>query len=312
VHLDWLALAVTTGFSMTAAAAAAMIYSIVGSRTGAVRRLQRRLAPSPDLPDLVESKGKVAHVVARGLKPLAKLASPIREDELSAIRTKLNHAGFRSSAAVQIFLAVKVILALGFVVVLLWFNAARLNPISMLPAWGIGVASFGFFLPNAWLAARARERQRLIDEGLPDVLDLMVTCVEAGLGLDAAVQRVAAEMTLARPILAEELTLTFLEVKAGARRAEAFRRLADRTGVQDLKTLAATLNQTDMFGTSVGQALRVQSEGMRVHRMQRAEERAGVLSVKMTVPLVVCFLPSLMAVILGPAWVNIVETLHHR
>ena len=206
----------------------------------------------------------------------------------------------------------KVLLALCFVVVLLWVNTARLNPISMLPAWGIAVAALGFFIPNIWVARRAAERKRSIDEGLPDTLDLMVTCVEAGLGLDAALQRVAGEMMLAHPVLAEELTLTFLEVKAGARRTEAFRALADRTGVTDLKTLAATLNQTDMFGTSVGQALRVQAEGMRVHRMQRAEERAGVLSVKMTVPLVVCFLPALLAVILGPAWVNIVETLRHR
>src|SRR6266568_602956 len=306
-----MALAVTTGFSTTAAAAGGMIYSIFGTRTGAARRLQRRLAPSPDLPELVESKVKFTRAVARGLTPLAKLAKPSGEDELSAIRAKLSHAGFRSPVALQLFLAAKVLLSLGLVVVLLWVNAARLDPISMLPAWGIAAAAIGFFMPNAWLAARARERKRSIDEGLPDALDLMVTCVEAGLGLDATVQRVASEMGLAHPVFAEELTLTFLEVKAGARRAEAFRRLADRTGVQDLKTLAATLNQTDMFGTSVGQALRVQAEGMRVHRMQRAEEQAGALSVKMSVPLVLCFLPSLLAIILGPAWVNIVQTLRH-
>jgi tight adherence protein C len=308
-----MALAVTTSFFMMLAAAGGMVYTIVGTRTGAARRLQRRLAPSPDLPELIESKEQiVARVVARGLTPLAKLAQPTREDELTAIRTKLSHAGFRSPVAVQLFLAVKVVLALGFVVVLLWINAARLDPIHMLPAWGIAVAALGFFLPNAWLSSRVTERKRKIDEGLPDVLDLMVTCVEAGLGLDAALQRVAGEMALARPVLAEELTLTFLEVKAGTRRTEAFRRLADRTGVQDLKTLAATLNQTDMFGTSIGDALRVQAEGMRVHRMQRAEEKAGALSVKMTVPLVVCFLPALLTVILGPAWVNIVEAFRHR
>ena len=171
----------------------------------------------------------------------------------------------------------------------------------------MGVAVVGFLAPNAWLRRRIQSRQADIDRGLPDALDLMVTCVEAGLGLDAAVQRVSLEIGLARPVLAEELTLTFLEVKAGVRRTDAFRRLADRTGVQDLKTLAATLNQTDIFGTSVSRALRIQAEGMRVRRMQRAEERAAVLSVKMTMPLVLCFVPALFVVLAGPAWVNIVD-----
>jgi len=106
-------------------------------------------------------------------------------------------------------------------------------------------------------------------------------------------------------VLSSELALTFLEAKAGVRRTDAFRRLADRTGVRDLKTLAATLNQTDLFGTSVARALRIQAEGMRVRRMQRAEERAAVLSAKMSIPLVLCFMPALFAVLIGPAWVSI-------
>jgi tight adherence protein C len=250
--------------------------------------------------------------VAVGLTPLARLATPTGEDELSALRRKLSHAGFRSPYALQLFLAVKVILSLLLLAGLFWLNAMRLHPVRMFAAWALLAAGLGFFAPNVWLAARARERKRQIDESLPDTLDLMVTCVEAGLGLDAALQRVAVEIALARPVLAEELTLTFLEIKAGARRTEAFRSLADRTGVQDLKTLAATLNQTDLFGTSVSTALRVQAEGMRIRRTQHAEERAGMLSVKMTFPLVLCFLPALLAVILGPAWVNIVEVLHHK
>jgi tight adherence protein C len=175
----------------------------------------------------------------------------------------------------------------------------------MLSAWVLGGAAAGLFLPNLWLDGRVKTRRKLIDRGLPDALDLMVTCVEAGLGLDAAIQRVAAEIVLAHRLLAEELGLTFLEVKAGVPRTDAFRRLANRTGVQDLKTLAATLTQTDMFGTSVAAALRVQAEGMRVRRMQKAEERAAVLSVKMTIPLVVCFLPALLVALTGPAIVSV-------
>jgi len=307
VHLDWMALTVSVAFVLTASAVGAMMYSIAATPRGAARRLQRRLSPSPDLPELsIERKDQLAALMARGLSPLAKLAAP-QGGNLSEISRKLVHAGYRSPFAVQVFLGAKVILALAFVAVALWVNAVRLEPIPLMPLWGVALATAGLFLPNVWLATRARERQRVIDEGLPDALDLLVTCVEAGLGLDAALQRVAGEIALARPILAEELALTFLEVKAGAKRTDAFRALANRTGVQDLKTLAATLIQTDMFGTSVAKALRIQAEGMRVRRMQNAEERAAVLSVKMTFPLVLCFLPSLLAVILGPVWINISE-----
>jgi tight adherence protein C len=310
VHLDWLALSVTAGFLLSVGSAGAMIYAIAATPRGAARRLQRRLAPSPDLPELsLERKDQVARLMARGLSPLAKLATP-GAGELSAIREKLTHAGYRSPYAVQLFLAAKVLLALAFLAVVLWVNAVRVEPIRLMPVWGVALAAAGLFLPNLILGMRARERQRLIDEGLPDALDLLVTCVEAGLGLDAALQRVAGEIALARPVLAEELALTFLEVKAGAKRTDAFRSLAERTGVQDLKTLAATLIQTELFGTSVAKALRIQAEGMRIRRMQRAEERAAVLSVKMAFPLVLCFLPALVTVILGPAWVAIANTLH--
>ena len=306
MKLDWMALLVTAGFLAALAAAVATLVSVAGSSRGAARRLQRRLAPSPDLPDLVQREDPVAQMVARGLAPLAKLATPTSEGEISTLRTRLVHAGFRSPYALQIFLAAKALLALVGPAAVLWVSAVRPEPLRMAAAWAVALAGVGFFLPNLWVGGKVKDRQKVIERGLPDALDLMVTCVEAGLGLDAAVQRVAAEIVLAHRVLAEELGLTFLEVKAGVKRTDAFRRLAGRTGVQELKTLAATLNQTDMFGTSVSKALRVQAEGMRVRRTQRAEERAAVLSVKMTIPLVVCFLPALLAVILGPAWVNIV------
>src|SRR5512137_391647 len=301
-----MALLIGTGFVAALAAAAGTVYSIVGSHRGAARQLQRRLAPSHDLPELVEHRSRAADLVAQGLAPIARLATP-DDDELGKVRERLVQAGLRGPAAVPLFLAAKVILPLLLVGVVLWASRLQAEPVDYLSAWAVGVAVLGFLAPNLWLKRRVQARQSDIDRGLPDALDLMVTCVEAGLGLDAAVQRVSLEIGLARPVLAEELTLTFLEVKAGVRRADAFRRLADRTGVQDLKTLAATLNQTDMFGTSVAKALRIQAEGMRVRRMQKAEERAAMLSAKMTVPLVVCFLPTLMVVIIGPAWVNLME-----
>jgi tight adherence protein C len=304
--LDWMALLVTGGFVLTIAAMVGMAYSVVGTNSGAARRLHRRLSPSPDLPNLAPRGDEVARLVARGLTPLARLATP-GDERVSALRARLVEGGFSAAWAAQVFLAAKALLALVALAGFLWVNAVRVRTFPMASAWAVALAALGFFLPNAWLERRVRARKKSIERGLPDALDLMVTCVEAGLGLDAAIQRVSSEISLAYPTLSEELTLTFLEVKAGVRRTEAFRRLAIRTGVQDLKTLAATLNQTDMFGTSVAKALRIQAEGMRTRRMQRAEERAAMLSAKMTVPLVVCFLPTLLVVIIGPAMVNLME-----
>jgi tight adherence protein C len=140
----------------------------------------------------------------------------------------------------------------------------------------------------------------------------MVTCVEAGLGLDSAIFRVAQEISVASPVLGSELNLTYLEIQAGIPRADAFRRLADRTGVEDLRSLSATLIQTDVFGTSIARALRVHGDGMRVRRMQLAEEKTAMVGVKMTFPLILFILPSLIAVIMGPAVVSILNNVINR
>jgi tight adherence protein C len=309
VQLDWMALATTIGFTISASSALAMLYAFVTTEKGTSLRLQRRLSSSLAADEHPERKDAVAELVAQGLTPLARLARPTTDDELRAVRAKLAHAGFRSPSALQLFLGAKALaplLLVGTVLAVHLTRAGGLNALSMLV---LGAAAIGFFLPNVWLGGRVKKHQLAVNRGLPDVLDLLVTCVEAGLGLDAAMQRVSAEIALSHPILAEELTVTFLEAKAGVPRTEAFRRLAERTGVQDLRTLAATLNQTETFGTSIATALRVQAEGMRIHRIQRAEERAAALGAKMTFPLVVCFLPSLLVVIIGPAFVNIVRAL---
>jgi tight adherence protein C len=305
-----MALATTGGFTLSVAAALAVLYTFVTTERGTSVRLQRRLAPSVGADALPDRKdGAVAELVAHGLTPLARLARPTRDDELQAIQAKLAHAGFRSRSAVQLFLGAKALIPLDLVAAVLAVHVMRVEGLRYVTYAAFTAAAVGFFLPNVWLDGRATQRQLAVSRGLPDVLDLLVTCVEAGLGLDAAIQRVAAEIALSHAVVAEELTLTFLEVKAGVPRTEAFRRLAERTGVQDLRILAATLNQTELFGTSIATALRVQAEGMRVHRMHHAEERAAVLGAKMTFPLVTCFLPALLSVIMGPALVNIVRAL---
>jgi len=247
----------------------------------------------------------LADKLAESLGPMAKAAQPLNDEELSRLRLQLSRAGFRSERAVQLFLASKILLALGFALGFVWVNSLRARPFESSVLLAVGLFATGYYFPNVWLSSRTKARQLVIERGLPDTLDLLVTCVEAGLGLDAALQRVAAETRLAWRVLGEELEQTFLEVKAGIPRVEAFRRLAHRTGVGELKSLSATLAQSHTFGTSVGLALRVQAEGVRVRRMQRAEERAGYVSVKMALPLTFCILPTLFSVILGPAMIKI-------
>jgi len=254
------------------------------------------------------ARGRIGAALARALAPLAKLAQPGRDQE-SRLRQRLAQAGLRAESAPTIFSAAKVLAASAGLAAFAWVSATRVDPLPLGPALAVLPFAVGYYLPDAWLRQRIAARKLALERGLPDALDLLVTCVEAGLGLDQAMQRVADEIALAWPVLSDELHLTYLEVNAGIRRIEAMYRLAERTGLAELKSLAATLNQTEIFGTSIGTALRVQSESMRIRRMQRAEERAAIVSVKLMIPLVVCVLPSLIAIVVGPAVVNIINTL---
>ncbi|GAO02269.1 type II secretion system F family protein [Anaeromyxobacter sp. PSR-1] len=227
----------------------------------------------------------------------------------SRLRRELVWAGIRRAGAPQGFVAAKVALAVVALTGFAALNALRTEPVRTGLPMAALITGLAFFLPNLWLRARVEARQTQLDRSLPDALDLLVTCVEAGLGLDSALQRVSDEVALAHPLLSKELRLVFLEVKAGIPRIAAFRRMAERTGAPELRSLSATLAQTELFGTSVGAALRVQAEGIRIRRMHRAEEKAAYVSVKMSLPLVLCILPCVFAVVLGPAVVNMAERL---
>lgn len=170
-------------------------------------------------------------------------------------------------------------------------------------------AVVGFYIPSLWLQFKIGRRRRQILLGFPDALDLMVVCVEAGLGLDAAITRVGAEMKLGHRVLSEEFALLNLELRVGLSRERALRNLSFRTDLDDVNSLVALLIQTDRFGTSVGQALRVHSEAMRTKRHQRAEEQATKLPVKLLFPRVFFIFPSLFIVILGPGIIQIARTL---
>jgi len=284
-----------------------------GRRDEVIERLERATTGSMDLggaaPEAYRPPEKALARLASILRPFARLLKPSPGEELSRINQSLIHAGFRADNAVEVLLGVKLLLPL-ITIILLWQIDSHLTtPLELPPAIAIAFMSisFTFFLPNLWLGSKIKQRQAAISEALPDAMDLLVTCVEAGLSLDAAMARVSQELDLVAPVLAQEMKQTMLEIQAGVKRSDAFHRLSTRTGVEDLRTLSAMIIQTEMFGTSVSRALRVHAEGMRTKRMQLAEEKAAMASVKMTVPLILCILPSLFAVVIGPAIVMIVK-----
>ena len=277
-----------------------------GRRDEVIERLERGGTGGIDI-TVEDNDSQAVARWARLLRPFARLVKPGDGEEMTRINQNLIHAGYRTENAVEIFLGVKFLIP-PIVIILLWqIDSHRETPMETVPAVAVAfiAIAIAFFLPNIWLSGKIKERKAAVEDNLPDSMDLLVTCVEAGLALDAAMARVAQELELVAPILAQELKQTLLEIQAGIRRADAFHRLSTRTGVEDLRTLSAMIIQTELFGTSVSRALRVHSEGMRTKRMQRAEEKAAMASVKMTVPLILCILPSLMCVVLGPAVVMI-------
>jgi tight adherence protein C len=170
-------------------------------------------------------------------------------------------------------------------------------------------AAVGYLLPELWLMWRVQSRQHRLRVGLPDALDMLVICVEAGLGLDQALLRVAQELRISHPELSEELQLVNMEMRVGKTRLDALRELARRTGVEDIKALVAMLIQTERFGTSIAQSLRVHSDELRIKRRQRAEEMSAKTTVKMVPALVFFIFPALMVVILGPAAITLMRQL---
>ena len=264
--------------------------SVLGSR---LREIGWQRPKAPARPAIRER-------MQQALDPLSR-ALPISPSEVSQTRLWLIQAGYRNAQHVTIYRGSRVLFAaLGFISVFLFtgFNSPMLL---------IGLTAFGFFLPRFLLKKKLQERQRRIRLGLPDGLDLTVICVEAGLSLDQAMMRVGQDLSYAHPELSSEFHLFDLETRAGKPRVEALRNLAERTGVDDIRSLVGTLIQTDRFGTSVAQALRVHSDSLRTERRQRAEEQATKTTVKMIIPLVLFVMPSLIFVTVGPA---VIQLLH--
>jgi len=242
--------------------------------------------------------------------PLAKLSTPGGDWESSPLRIKFLNAGIRRADARLIYFGAKTLLPL--LLAFLVFTAMRLSTGAQgmtLLMFVLIAALVGCYLPNfvVWLARRSRQRE--IFETFPDAADLMLVCVEAGLGLDASLTKVADEMGRRSVALSEELHLTNLELRAGGTREKSLRNLALRTGLEEIGTFATMLTQADRFGTSVGDSLRVFSDDLRHKRQALAEERAAKIPTKMLIPLVLCIFPAVILVILGPAVITIIRTM---
>lgn len=276
----------------------------------------RRQRQSQQLKAVLEFVGErvsetVGEGAGRGARGKAAPAADLSGDprHASPLRQQLIHAGYREPSAVAIYWGARLSLtvglgALGFLVL----QAATGDGVRALLAAGWG-AGLGWVGPSVRVRSRARARQKDIQRALADALDLMVVCVEAGLALNQALVRVADEIRHVSQVTSDELTLVNLEIRAGVPRDEALRNLGDRTGVADLQSLVAMLIQTDRFGTSIAQALRVHSDTMRTKRRQRAEEAAAKTTIKLVFPLAFCIFPALFVVILGPALISIYRTL---
>ncbi|MCS0584417.1 type II secretion system F family protein [Massilia pinisoli] len=247
--------------------------------------------------------------VARAAKPLTKLSVPDEGWEKSALRTRFMNAGWRNPAAPTLYFASKTALALGLpalVGLVLAFVPATVAGFETM-ALLLFAATCGYYLPNVILDRVVKHRKREIFENIPDALDLLTVCVEAGLSLERALVKVAAEIHVKSVTLGQELQLVLMETRAGFSKEKALRNFALRIGLDDIDSLVAMLIQSERFGTSIGDALRVYSEALRTKRRMLAEEAAARIGLKLLFPLVFCIFPTLLMVLLGPAGIQITK-----
>lgn len=248
---------------------------------------------------------------AKALGPIGRLATPKEGWEQSPLRQRFMHAGWRDESASTLYFGAKTLLTFalpGLAVLFIGVSGVQIQEKGLLLTV-IGLAAIGYYLPNVILSRRVFIRKREIFETLPDAVDLTMVCMEAGLGLDAAIARVAQEMRLKSTELADELYLVGLELRAGASRERALRNLALRTGVEEVDELVTMLVQCDRFGTSIAESLRVHADTLRTKRRQRAEEAAAKIPVKLLFPLIFFIFPALLLVLMGPAIISIYNVL---
>jgi tight adherence protein C len=284
-----------------------LVYRPQSAATERLKRLGERSSAGATPTGVIDANGG-SDLAERLASPLSRLVPPSAA-EAKKLQKQLMHAGFRSPGAPIVFRAIQLAALAGFPAVVALVCAILARPLSSALLWILLAFVAGFFLPRYALRRMIRSRQQLIRWGLADALDLMVISVEAGLGLNAAMLRVSSELKEVHPDICEEFELANLEIRVGRERDEALRNLADRTGVDDLHSLVAMLIQTDRFGTSIARAVRAFSDSLRTKRRQRAEQAAQKAAVKLLFPLACFLFPTLFIAILGPAALQLMDTL---
>ena len=291
---------VTLGtFLATTTVCLSLYYAFSSGDSGVARRLSR-LANSPESERQEAFAKRQKERVRDTLESFGKLI-PGKTASRSVLM--LTRAGYRRPTTILAVRALKLLLPIALLSAVYFTGSYRANPLFILG----GALTLGYLIPEGWILWRISVRQHRLRRGLPDALDLLVICVEAGLGMDQALLRVSQELKVVHPELSEELGLVNLEMRVGKTRMDALRELGRRTGIDDIKALVAMLAQTERFGTSIARSLRVHSDDLRTKRRQRAEEMGAKTTVKMVPPLVLFIFPALMVVILGPAILTIMR-----
>ena len=299
---------------VTVMLASSAIFFYFNSREAVQTWRRRADAASAALSSQPEPTGVVEQVSAQ-LRSLlewsARMNQPSNAEEARATRRQLITAGYRSGKAAVFFVGAKLLLAVLLVCVFALIPAKLLGfpSVSNLTFYYVLAAACGYYAPIVWLRRSIAARKDVLQRAIPDALDLMVVCVEAGLGLDQAIGRVGEEVKRTHPEMSDELTLLALELRTGVSRQEALRNLAQRTDLEEVRNLVALLVQTDRFGTSIGQALRVHADSMRTTRRLKAEELAAKLPVKLLFPLIFFIFPSMFIVLIGPACIKMIRVL---
>jgi tight adherence protein C len=288
------------------------ILSVISQRNSRATERLARISRPASLVE-IEDPASVKKERFRGVMETAKALSaplmPQTELEQSALKVRLANAGFRSDSAVSVYLGLRLGSLILFAIIGLGVFLPKFGLAMKTLYWLVGFTGFGFYLPNIILWWLRRKRQQEIFLTLPDALDLLVVCVESGLGLDAALRKVCDEMKSHAKTICEELSLANFQLQIGRPRREVLHDLGVRTGVDDVRSLAAILIQADRFGSSIAQALRVQSDSMRTRRKQLAEEKAAKTAVQLIFPLVLFIFPGIFVVLVGPAAISIMKTL---
>jgi tight adherence protein C len=274
---------------------------IIRDRT---EKLRERLRGSEWDPRNRFGKEKLGSLVQRVGQSAATPFMPKDKEKTSRLRRQLGYAGIYSPLAINLISGFKLILLLGGMIGGYFAGLVLGNVMLGLSLGGLA----GYLMPATWIKLKVKEHQRALQQGLPDALDLFVVCIEAGLTIDAAMQRIGNELTLAHPRLARELEITHMETRVGLARSEAFRNLGQRTGSTALQALAAMLIQAERFGTSISAALRIHADTLRTQRQNAAEEMAAKASVKLSFPIVLFIFPAVLIVLAGPAAIQLFKS----